>query len=447
MHGRAPALPFFDLRVQYLPLYGFCEYGSTLLLGPVPFAMRLPAVVFGVVSVVALRSLVIELCASIALADATAAIFAILPWAVHLSRIAWEPAAVFPFLLGGLAALARGLRLRSGRSVVVGGVLLAVGAYTYRAEAFDGTILAVALLLCRRDAAAAMRRPLLFALLAAVVCVAPLGLAVTTHPHFFWRDAAIATFGHREGAGALATFARNYAAHFDVRALFATGDGLLDHGPRYGVLYWWMLPFVLLGIALAWRLVPRKSAVLLYVWLALYPLGGALTNDGVPDFPRTLIGAPLACIFTALGLRAGWSALRPRNDVGERRRRLVVAAFLVTVVCSMLAFCREYFLIYPEASADAFRFGTASLFRTVRRFDATYARVCFGSLDWYNYETLIDYYLAASPLTPIEGVTEECRLRRSLIVVSDPSKTVANSRLLATQQNREGQTTFYIYGR
>lgn len=446
LHGHAPLVPFFDLRVQYLPLYGSFEYGSTLLLGTAPFAMRLPAVVFGVISVGALRWLVVELTASATVADAAAALFAILPWSVHIARIAWEPAAVFPFLLGGIAALAAGLRRDSAWLVVLGGLLLGIGAYSYRAELFDGMLLAATLLLCNRRRAFAMRGALAVACVVAAACVAPLALAVATHPHFFWRDANIATFGHGADSAAFETFARNYVAHFALGPLFSTGDGFLDHGPRYGVLYWWMLPFLAFGIARAWPDLRPGDAALLYVWLAVYPLGGALTNDGVPDFPRTMIGAPLACIFTALGLRAVWGAAASVGTPALRRRQIVAAAFSVIVAVSTLDFCREYFFVYPGQSADAFRYGTASLFRTLRRFDDNYARVCFGSLDWYNYVTLTDYYLANSPLVPIEASLDECRRPHSLIVVSDPTKALPESHLLATQQNYEGQITSYIFG-
>ena len=445
LHGRAPFLPFFDLRVQYLPLYGFFEYGSTWLFGSVPFAMRLPAVLFGVVSVAALRWLALEFVESAAVADVSAAMFAVLPWAVHIARIAWEPAAVFPFLLGGLAALARGLRRGSRRDVVLAGCLLGVGAYSYRAELFDGALLAATLLLAQWRRAWAMRFSLLAATCAMLGCIAPLVIAVATHPHFFWRDQGIATFGHGVTPGALTTFGHNYLAHFSPGALFATGDGFLDHGPRYGVLYWWMLPFIVAGVASAARSVRGPTAALLYVWLALYPLGGALTSDGVPDFPRTLIGAPLACMFAALGLRALWRSV-PSTADWSRRRRIAVAAFSVIVSVSVLDFCREYFFVYPAQSADAFRYGTAGIFKTVRAFEGRYDRVCFAALDWYNYETLTQYYLDGSPLEAIENVSSECSAPRSLIVVSDPTETLPNSRLLATQQNYEGRIKAYIYG-
>ena len=283
------------------------------------------------------------------------------------------------------------------------------------------------------------------ATLIAAVVVAPLAIAVANTPHFFWRDANIATFGHGYTLRASEIFVQNYVTHLGIGPLFATGDGILDHGPTYGVLYWWMLPFMLIGIATAWRSAGRSTATFLYCWLAIYPLGGALTNDGIPDFPRTMIGAPLACIFAALGLREAWLALGTRAWGRVRLRRAATVAFALVAAVSTLDFVRAYLYVYPDASAGAFKFGTADLFATLRARDRDDARVCFASLDWYNYPTLTDYYLAGSHLVPFEGIVPACREPGSLVVVDDPAKSIPGAHLLATQRNRDGSIMAYIF--
>lgn len=439
-NASAPLLPFFDLRVQYLPLYGIVESLSVAVLGAHPFAMRLPAIVFGVLSVFALRWFVRELVADAALADAAAAIFAVLPWAIDLSRLGWEPASVFPFLLGALAALAGGILRRRGALVVASGALFGICAYTYRAAPFDGALLALAFLATHPRAVRGTLRALALASAVCAAIVAPLAIAVATHPHFFWRDAMIGTFASGIDPATLAVFARNYLAHFALGPLFATGDGILDHGPRYGVLLWWMLPFVLVGIVRAPRIVGRANAAFLAIWLAIYPLGGALTDDGVPDFPRTMIGAPLAAILCAVGVRAVWAAL------GSRRRAFSAALVSVAVVATV-DFMRAYLVVYPVASATSFKFGTARMFATVRALaNDGYARVCFGSLDWYNYPTYVDYYLARSRIVAIEGLPDVCFAPGSLVVVDDPEKAPRARTLLAVVDGVDGRPVDYVFG-
>lgn len=505
LHGRAPLVPFFDLRVEYLPLYGIFETISTALFGLNAFAMRLPAALCGVLSVAALRWLLLELVQppsgersasqarkrteSVVVADCAAALLAILPWAIHISRMGWENATVFPFLLGGLAALARGLRVREAPPLLLAGVLLGIGAYSYRAEPVDAVLLTSALLLSRLRDSRALARSLLLAAIIGAAIVTPLAAGVATHPHFFWRDANIATFGHGYTPAALGTFVHNYLAHFAVGPLFAYGDGILDHGPHYGELYWWMLPFVIAGLLAAPRITGRANAAVFYVWLAIYPLGGALTNDGVPDFPRTMIGAPLACILTAIGVLAAWlwlggfaasarrdefaefvqpggSAERVRagrfsnrvrlgrfaKDVGcarfadiERLRASAVGTLIAVAAFAFADFAHVYFAVYPAAAADQFKYGTADLFARVRALGADEQRVCFASLDWYNYETYVDFYMAGSPLAPLEGLSPACDAPGSLIVVDAPFKAPPASKLMAVQQNYEGGIMAYIY--
>ncbi|MBC5801380.1 MAG: hypothetical protein GIX03_10270 [Candidatus Eremiobacteraeota bacterium] len=454
LHGRAPLLPFFDLRVEYLPLYGIFETVATSLLGPSTFAMRLPAALLGVISVAALRWFTYELCAgersahgrtqACVLADGAAALFAVLPWSIHISRLGWENAAVFPFVLGGLAALERGLRLRGARWLLLAGVLLGIGAYSYRAEPVDGVLLGATLVAARWQDARKCMRWLALAAAVALGIAAPLGTAVATHPRFFWRDANIATFGHGYTVAAVGTFVHNYAAHFALGPLFGYGDGILDHGPHYGELYWWMLPFLIVGLVTAPRLVGRPGVIVLWVWLAIYPLGGALTDDGVPDFPRTMIGAPLACILAAMGLGATYRWLG-RFRAAARWRELMLTAVGVTAAFAFGDFARVYFTVYPAMSADAFKYGTASLFHTVRVLGTGEQRVCFGSLDWYNYDTFVDFYMRDSPLAPIEGLGSPCTLPGSLIVVDAPGKAPVGAKLVGAVPNYEGNVMAYVF--
>ena len=201
--GRAPLVPFFDLRVEYLPLYGLLESLSTWIFGTSAFGIRLPAVLLGVVSVAALRWFAYELTESVALADGAAAVFAVLPWAIDVSRLGWENAAVFPFLLGGLAALSRGLRRGDDRAIVASGLLCGIGAYSYRAEAFDAVLLGAALLAINAQRTRRHGGGLIAAGALGAAVVAPLAIAVARAPHFFWRDANIATFGHGYTPGGL----------------------------------------------------------------------------------------------------------------------------------------------------------------------------------------------------------------------------------------------------
>jgi len=69
-----------------------------------------------------------------------------LPWNVVISRMAEEPAAMLPFVLGGLWALRYGLDERRAEAFALAGALLGIASYSYRAALPDGVALAIAML-------------------------------------------------------------------------------------------------------------------------------------------------------------------------------------------------------------------------------------------------------------------------------------------------------------
>ena len=105
-------------------------------------------------------------------------------------------------------------------------------------------------------------------------------------------------------------FFANYAAHFNWSYLVTTGDPKPRITWRYlngmGAFFGWVVLLAALGFAASARYIrPRWALVWTWLWLAAYPLGGALTNQGAPgtpNAPRTLAGAPVFCILAAVGI-------------------------------------------------------------------------------------------------------------------------------------------------
>ncbi len=72
-------------------------------------------------------------------------------------------------------------------------------------------------------------------------------------------------------------------------------------------------------------------------------------------------------------------------------------------------------------------------------------RVCFGSLDWYNYDTFVDFYMRGSALSPVEGLGFPCTLPGSLIVVDAPGKAPMSAKLVGAVPNYEGNIMAYVF--
>ena len=441
--GRAPVRAFFDYRIMYLPLYGVSQLLSSLFLGNSATGLRFPAVLFGVATVYCTIGLTRRLTGERTTALAAGAIAAILPWDVTVSRVGWEPAAMLPFVLGGLWALDAGLETRSARRCALAGLLFGIGAYSYRAALPDSAVLAAALLACRLPRVRAAWHGV--ALMAAVwiAALVPFAVSVARDPDFFWRDRRISTFAGGVNAHSFHLLTRNYAWHFNAQALFRTGDGNANHGPAFGVLYVWMLPWIVFGALAAWRRYGAGIGAFAWIWLLLYPLGGSLTNDGVPHFLRTVVGAPLACMLAAIGLIAAWDFAQ-RTPLAHYRAQLA-AVFAAIVLAQFVLFCRAYFIVYPQASADANQYEYREIFTTVRALAPAESRACFVDLNPMNSLTLFAFYLRSTKLELLEGLQAECSQPNSILVAKHVIDTPPDARLVATAQNYEGRTVDYIY--
>jgi 4-amino-4-deoxy-L-arabinose transferase-like glycosyltransferase len=428
------------------PIYGAAALASTLVFGKTPLGIRLPAALFGLVSIAMLYGIVLELTRRQGTALLAALFLAIQPWFVHFSRTGWEPAAELPFLLGALYALLRTLRATqegkplSHRGLLASALLFGLAPYTYMAAwfyaaCFGGSLLALHVRQCaRRENQVAFLATLLLSLLIAT----PALWFLLFDPYTSARGYSIATFAPGLSLANLHVFAVNYIAHFGWPFLFASGDD----NPRYlsgtGELFWWTAPLALVGTIFAWRYVrPRPLLVWVSLWLLMFPLAGALTNDGVPHAARTLAGAPIFCVLSAIGLttlsdfRKHFASSKLGNYYDAVQYLLLVFA-----VCSSLrAFCTFYFHVYPRSSASAWDSGTRATFAFARAHTKGHVRVCFGGFDYYHIDTLVRYYLDGVPLRVIEDSDDaggaDCSKPATLLVRTGDSKARFGFRRIA----------------
>lgn len=108
-------------------------------------------------------------------------------------------------------------------------------------------------------------------------------------------------------------FIHNYFSHFTYDFLF-TDKGLPDRYrvPGAGLMYLIELPFALSGIY--WILVKKQRELnVLIIWLLLGFVGSALTFDDVPNLQRTLIVFPVLPIVCALGFIKALTLIRSKQ--------------------------------------------------------------------------------------------------------------------------------------
>jgi 4-amino-4-deoxy-L-arabinose transferase-like glycosyltransferase len=440
-------LPFLRTRLELKqPIYGFSTVPFWAVLGHTPFAARLPAVIFGLVTIVLVIWLMRILGRDPPEAILAAAILAILPWAVHYSRVGWEPSSLLPFSIGGIGLLWIGLRDGRRLFVVAAAGVLAFGAYSYHPALLMNVVLALlvtvlfARQLTRRDVAS-----LAIGAALALVILVPYGLAALRDPLFTSRTATISVFSDGLTLDALGKAWDDYWVQWDPG--FLLGGGAINPRINPGaVLFWWMVPTFLVGMDL---LLHRRSRPdwLLLGWLILGPLPGALTADRTtPHFARGLLAMPPIVMITAMGtLRAvAWV---------ERLRRGAILRGAFALGLAMLAlfqgvtYYQDYFDDYPTRSANWWGYGSGAALQLVGTAVPPGGTVCIATNDisGFTFPHQVLYWLGTPPFTVVEGVKDaRCRSSGTFILAFASRTLDVPVTALATVPDASGKPLFQL---
>jgi 4-amino-4-deoxy-L-arabinose transferase-like glycosyltransferase len=444
--------PFFYSRfTRNPPVYGIAGYLSTLAFGKTAFALRAPAVLFGLAAVLLMYGIALRLTNRRDVALVAAMLQATQPIFIQFSRIAWEPSSELPFLLAGLYVLIATFQ-RARLSFVrleVAALLLAVTSYTYMAGWFYAAVLGGGFVVSNvprwRSIGARLK--------VAGACAIWLALSLPAlHEIFFdplsaGKISRIGTFAHGVSLGSLLTFAVNYLSHFRYSYLVTTGDPQAGITWRYlngfGAFYWFVVPLAILGVAASFSYIKQNGLRWwVWLWLLVYPLGGALTNEGAPNAPRTLAGAPVFCLLAALG----FVLLADRFQ----KKAMPYAALTVACAVSTALFASFYFTQYIHRNSNAWDSGTRALFAAIRAQSAAYRRVCFNvRTASYDVDTYAQFYLSDTQLQWYDDVGEpQCNLPGTLIA-TDPQHRISppDFRALRTISDVDGLRFAFIIGR
>ena len=439
----ADHLPLFTTRLgPQLPLYGLATVPFQAVLGHTVLAVRLPAVLLGA-SVVPLLYLLVAALGGRRLGLLAAAVAAVLPWAVHFSRIGWDHAAYPPVLLAGLLLLLGALRRDSARWAIAAAIVLALSVYTYQIAILMTPLFAVALAWPFRSRVRAFPvRDGVIAIAVGLTIAAPYVWRTLAVPEFTARARSISTFADGVTGASLATFTNNYLANLSPVYLFVSGDENLRHGTGRGELLLWMLPFAVLGAA--WCVLHARREALAFaaiVWLALAPLPAAITNDGVPHAARSMLELLAWPIVVSLGVTLAWRA------VAARQRAAIAAAFAILAVLETTSYYRDLYTTYPIRSSAFWQSGTAATIADVRHLTPAGGTACIDTLSAFTFPHLERWYLSGASFTVVERDAAKCAAPGDVLALRADEPSPANSREIDRVDDLAGTPVARIWQR
>jgi 4-amino-4-deoxy-L-arabinose transferase-like glycosyltransferase len=349
-HGRTLPL-FFEAFGEYkLPLFIYLEIPFIALLGLNEFSVRFVAALVGSLTVPAVYLLGKELFRREIPAVAGALLLAILPWHFLMTRTGFGEVALFPLL----TTVALYLFLRAARkeaSFFPAALVFGVAFYSYRSAWVTIPPMLVVLAILYRSELWAARRSVFLGLGALGLMLLPIAYHLVLGSGD--RSSQASIFQVDDGTGLAERFWQYYTSYFDFSFLFETGpiDPVLRHFlPGHGMLYPFMLPFIIAGVVGLIIGVNRRGFFLL-VMLGLFPLAGALSNFS-PITTRTIFGSVVFCLVTAAGIGyvTNFFLLLPKN-VSRPFIGTTLVLVLILGGASFVRFQDRYFGEYPTLAS------------------------------------------------------------------------------------------------
>lgn len=352
---------FGDSR-STLYLYALLPFQAVGGMNPVTTA--LPSAVGGILAVLALYVVGRRLF-GVAAGLLAAAMLAVLPWHIFLSRSGQE-AGLAPLLVIGplailiLAGLPLGNSVGRARPWAAGlaGVGSGLACYGYLAARIVLPLVLVIgvivswkrwreLLETRRGKTAALAFASAF-----LVTIAPLAVAHFTDPTINERAKAVSLWRSSEPSGSLGRVLARYVAHFGPDFLFRRGDFYFWNSvPGTAPLPAFMLPLLLVGLWVTLRdFRANASARVALAWMIVYPAADLLAQHETVHALRSAPGIGALALLAAVGVeRAGAWGFR------KRRRIALAATGLLALMAAFESarFARVYFFRYAR-SAEAY---------------------------------------------------------------------------------------------
>lgn len=379
--ARAPL--FIYSVVPFIGFFGLSEWG-----------VRLPAVFFGILSIVLAYLLTRGLFRSEPLALIASFLLAILPWHIHYSRAAYEVTLLVTLFLGGVLFFLKGLE--KPLFLLFSACLFALTPYTYStANLFLPLLFFSFLLIYKEEILKLNKKWLVISFLVGFVILLPFigDLASGQAADRFSKislfadqkliDNIIFKRSQEEGGGRLfhnklvawsLTFFGNYLTSFSPQFLFLHGDPNLRHGVwEMGGLYLALLPLLLIGILVGVKNIGKQPYQLLFSWLLLSPIPAAFTQEGGTQATRLFLMLPPLVILSSSGLL----------QICKLRKKRLKIISLFSVFCllfaGMIFYLHQYFVHWPKESWRFWHYGYKEAMLAVAEEENEYDQIVFNN--------------------------------------------------------------------
>ena len=361
---------------------------STYLFLTIPFialfdlqviAVRLPAAILSILTVLATYHIVLLLFRSKQVATLAALLLAISPWHIYISRLGHESNAYLSFFVFGVLFFLKDRLLFAI-------LFFTLSMISYYAGQVLIPLFGLGILIIYRSKLKKMLVPILVSL----PFLVPIFWSIFS-PQALVRFQGTSAFDVRQKKITnVKIFMNNYVSHFKPTWLFTNSGSESFKIPNLGLLNVWELPLTLIGILalLLSRDVDPRAKKLIFLWFFLAPLPASIATQA-PHAMRSYAFLPTWQIFTAFGLV--WVASKLNIHW------IILTGTLVFV--SLRTVIPNYFFVFPKEQSDSFHYALSKALPYVHARESNYQKIVFSNKDnLYQSYMLYLYYSRFDPL-------------------------------------------------
>lgn len=382
---------------DYKPaLYAYFVVPFVALLDLNVVAVRLPAVLFGTLSLAVVFFIVRELFPKgltygktkiheNALSLITMLLLAISPWHIQFSRVGFEAQVGLSFNL--LTILFFLKSFKKAYLLPVSVLFASLSIYVYQSEKVYMPLLVLVLIIAFfKDFVKIQKKWIATAVITGLLVIIPMGMYILTNPNALSRAKGVSVFSDttklleantekidrdhaRNDYLGLAldnrrleyvkAFANGYLSHFEPNWLFYRGDALRHQPPYMGLLYIFELPLILIGIyVFIFSQIGRRIKAFIIGYILIAPIPASVTFD-IPHAVRTIAMLPMPELLSAVGLLYLVRQLlnQKRKLVGIRLSYVAIAICALFIIFNVAYYLNQYFVQMNYYYSKAWQYG------------------------------------------------------------------------------------------
>jgi hypothetical protein len=346
--GEFMPLNFRAFGEYKLPVFIYSEIPFIALLGLHEWSIRIPAVLYGLGSAIAIFLILQKITLDKKIALFGMFLFIIQPWTFLFTRAGYEASAGLCFYLFCLYFLLQSKHIKYFLYAIICALL---SMYSYNSFRLITPLTVIFFIITQKILFNNQKKILLIATLLFMIGVVPIIFAINTGEG----TARLQTVGIFQPDVSKYTLSaqllRNYLSHFSADFLFQTGDKIArNHVTGLGELYFLDGIFILLGLYST--ITSRKNTFILLL-LLIAPLPAAITKES-PHALRAIATAPLLVILCSLGVKEGSRLIASKK----------LLPMLATVYLLFFGyFYYQFLFIYPMVSSSEWQYGYSQIYR------------------------------------------------------------------------------------